>query len=209
MKTSPAQTAAASSTAVLRRRLIAVGIDAVGLLVVWFVLRRLLGGGTTTFAVMVVLVVAVLAIVQGETGTTPGKAVMQLRLVNDLGRPPGAVVALVRLAASVVDYLPCLPLVGPLLIWFSPTHQRIGDTITRTYVVAKEGTEEPAATAHTAAEATPSGPAPAPYRGEEERTDFNPIWDAKVNAYVQWDPNGKRWMRFDDAVNDWAPVDVT
>lgn len=207
MKTSPAQTAAALSPAVLRRRLIAVGIDALCLLVVLVVLRRTVGPGVTTWGVMGVLSIAIFAIIQGETGLTPGKAAMKLQLVNDLGRPPGAVVALVRLAASVVDYLPCMPLVGPLLIWFAPSHQRIGDTITRTYVLAKAGTEGTPEVTTTAA-ATPAGPAPAPYRGEEERTDFNPIWDAKVNAYVQWDPSGKRWMRFDDAASDWIPVDI-
>lgn len=206
MKITPAQTASAASPSVLKRRLAAMGIDALLLGVVWAVLRHTIGPGRTTFGVVIALVIAVFAIVQGETGLTPGKAAMNLRLVNDFDRPPGAIPALLRLAAGVVDYLPCLPLIGPLLIWFTPAHQRIGDTITRTYVVAKAGTDEPAAAV--VAASAPAGPAPAPYRGDDERTDFNPIWDAKVNAYVQWDPEGKRWMRFDDRVNDWTPVDV-
>jgi uncharacterized RDD family membrane protein YckC len=207
MKTSPAQTATAASPAILKRRVVGMGIDMLAMAAVWFTLRQTVGAGATTFAVVVVVAIAVFAVVQGETGVTPGKAVAQLQLVNEYGRPPGAIPALLRLAAGIVDYFPCMPLIGPLLIWFTPTHQRIGDTITRTYVVPKPGTEEPAKVIEVTPP-PPTGPAPAPYRNEDERTDFNPIWDAKVNAYVQWDPAGKRWMQFDDASQGWTPIDA-
>ncbi len=52
------------------------------------------------------------------------------------------------------------------------------------------------------------GPAPERYSGNgEERQDFDPIWDGKVQAYVQWDPTEKRWMRYDDTFGDWLPVE--
>lgn len=198
MKTSPVQIATANDTSLLARRFVGMGIDLVLLALPFLVVRRVVPGGGFPIAILVVLAVAVFGIVQGETGTTPGKSAMGLRLVNEYGRPPGTAMALLRLAAWGIDALPCVGIIGALLIWFSPTHQRVGDTITRTFVVGPSDGPDGA---------VDRGQAPEPFDPGSERPDFKPLWDAKVNAYVQWDPAMKRWMKYDDLAQSWSPVD--
>ncbi len=204
MKSPPATLASAASQQLLQRRLGGIAIDFVVMAFIWLVLGALTGGGLFRFAVWLIVAVAIYGIVAGELGTSPGKAVVKLRLVDESGHPPGAQRALIRLAAWVVDGLPCLGLVGGLLIWFTPTHQRVGDTVARTFVVdAADLADEPDPVV-----AAP--PSPVPYRREEPeaRADFQPVWDAKLNAYVQWDPQGKRWMRFDDESQQWVAFET-
>lgn len=199
--TSPASTEAT----LVKQRVIGLAIDGAVVTMTWLVLRQVVGQGVMAFGLLALLSVAVFAIVQGETGVSPGKAMTGLKLVNDRGRPPGAVPALIRLAAWAVDGLPCVGLFGVLLIWFTPTHQRVGDTITRTFVVS---TRTDGAPADGAAVAPAPGPAPERYNAiGEDRQDFDPIWDGKVEAYVQWDPTEKRWMKFDEPSGDWVPVE--
>jgi uncharacterized RDD family membrane protein YckC len=201
MTTSP--NAVTASLAVLKRRVTATVIDLVLMTVLGLVVRSVAGSDTMAVGMVGLIGVAVYGIVQGETGSTPGKAFTGLKLVNERGRPPGAARALIRLAAWAVDGLPCFGAFGLLLIWFSPTHQRVGDTITRCFVISSR--EEPEEDVQLA-----EAPGPAPERyssGDEERQDFDPIWDAKVHAYVQWDPAEKRWMKYDDFGGDWVPVD--
>ena len=132
---------------------------------------------------------------------SPGKGFTGLRLVNETGRPPGTGKALVRLAAWAVDGLPCLGLLGMALIWFTPTHQRLGDTVTRCYVVGVDGDGLPDdLPGQNGRKESAGGDA-------DQRRRFDPIWDSKVGAYVQWDPAGKRWMCYDDQYDSWSPVD--
>ncbi len=199
------QNATASTTAFLQRRIAGVAIDMALMTMIMLVLRQILGTGIMSVGLMTVLAVAVHGVVQGETGVTPGKAIMGLKLVNEQGRPPGTGPALIRLAAWSVDGLPCLGAFGILLIWFTPTHQRVGDTITRTFVVSS--TEESADGQPTPTVAP--GPAPDRYTGgdEELRQDFDPIWDTKVQAYVQWDPAEKHWVKYDNEADAWVLVE--
>lgn len=196
--------ATVTGPAVLKRRLGSVAIDFALVTLVWFVLRHLVGTGLMTVGLVGLLVVAVFGIVQGETGISPGKAFLDLKLVNEKGHPPGAGPALIRLAAWAIDGLPCFAVLGVLLIWFTPTHQRIGDTITRTFVVSSRRVE-----ADPAQELAAPGPAPERYSAgdQEERQDFDPIWDSKVQAYVQWDPSEKRWVKYLELDDIWVPVD--
>lgn len=211
MKTSPVHKAAATDTSLLTRRFAGMGIDLVVLLLPFLAVRALVPGRAMALVILTVLAIALFGIVQGETGTTPGKSVMGLRLVNEHGRPPGTAMALLRLAAWAIDALPCLGLIGALLVWFSPTHQRVGDTITRTFVLGpdpdgdRENDPEGNPDGDTRAGAQ-RGPAPAPYQSVQERQDFKPLWDRKVDAYIQWDPAMKRWMKYDEQTQNWTPV---
>lgn len=192
-----------TSADVLRRRLGAMVIDGLIVGVLGLVVRNATGSQFMAAGVTLLFAAGVFGIVQGETGATPGKAFTGLKLVNETGRPPGAGPALIRMAAWVVDGLPCVGALGAVLIWFTPTHQRVGDTITRTFVVSKFDDEDEDTQPLVA-----PGPAPERYSGNgEERQDFDPIWDGKVQAYVQWDPTEKRWMRYDDTFGDWLPVE--
>lgn len=190
--------------AVLKRRIGAIAVDMALVTMLSLVLRSVVGPGMMSFGILAVFTIAVYGVVQGETGSSPGKAFFGLKLVNEKGNPPGTGPALIRLAAWVVDGLPCLGILGCVLVWYTPTHQRIGDTITRTFVVSnRDEPEEPAAAV------IAPGPAPERYSsGDEQRQDFDPIWDAKVGAYVQWDPAEKRWMKYEDASGAWEPVEA-
>lgn len=195
--------ASTTSRAVLQRRLTATVIDGVLMSVLGLVVRSATGSQLMAAGVTGLVAVGVYGIVQGETGSTPGKAFTGLKLVNERGRPPGAGPAMIRMAAWVVDGLPCFGLLGLVLIWFSPTHQRVGDTITRTFVVSTFEDEE-----EEVHNVVAPGPAPERYNGGgEERQDFDPIWDGKVQAYVQWDPAQKRWMKYDESFAEWLPVE--
>ena len=75
-------------------------------------------------------------LMQGRSGVTPGKAIFGVQTVDELGRLPGLRRASLRTAAWIVDGFPFLvPLVGPILAFSSPGHQRLGDRIGRTFVV--------------------------------------------------------------------------
>ena len=69
----------------------------------------------------------------GETGQTPGKAIMGLRLVNSQGENIGGGSGIGRKFAHIVDSIICL------LGWFLPlvdaNRQTIADKIMTTYVV--------------------------------------------------------------------------
>jgi uncharacterized RDD family membrane protein YckC len=52
----------------------------------------------------------------------------------------------------------------------------------------------------TTAEPTMAQPAPQPAAS-------GPQWDAARNAYIQWDPNGGRWLTYDDAASSWKPIE--
>lgn len=181
-----------------------LAVDGTLMTFLWLVLGTVAGGGLFRLAVWLIVGIAIFGIVQGELGTSPGKAVFKLRLVDEYGRPPGAQRALLRQAAWLVDGLPCVGVLGVLMVWFSPTHQRAGDIVARTFVIDAADLEDrpdPIVAAP---------PSPSPYRREEPeaRADFQPVWDAKLNAYVQWDPQGKRWMRFDDESQDWVAFET-
>jgi len=193
------------SPSVLKRRVAALGIDLAVMVLVLLVARRLLGPGLGSLALVGLFATAVFGVVEGEIGTSPGKALMDLRLVNERGRPPGTAFALIRLAAWAVDGLPCFGGLALALIWFTPNHQRVGDLVAGTHVVSTR--EEPEDTTPTVM----PGPAPEHYSGNDLPTaqHFDPIWDAALEAYVQWDPVDKRWMKYDDVLGGWGPVDAT
>jgi len=190
-----------ASPTLVKRRVLSTVVDGLLLGVLLLVLRRVIGPGFMAPAVTAIIAAAVFGVVQGETGVSPGKALTGLRLVNETGRPPGTGKALVRLAAWAVDGLPCGGLLGLGLIWFTPTHQRLGDTVTRCFVVGADGPGVPEDLAGHGGRIDPRS------ADAEHRRRFDPIWDSTVGAYVQWDPAGKRWMRYDDQYDEWTPVD--
>ena len=72
---------------------------------------------------------------EGLWGTTVGKKLIGLKVVDERGSPPGIVKALIRNILRIVDALPTLYIIGILLIYTNDDNQRLGDMIGDTYVV--------------------------------------------------------------------------
>lgn len=72
-------------------------------------------------------------------GTTIGKAIVGLQIVDENGKTPGPVRSLIRNALRIADFLPLFYLLGYLTANSSPTRQRLGDRIAHTYVISRRG----------------------------------------------------------------------
>ncbi len=76
---------------------------------------------------------------QGLTGKTPGKALLKLTTVDsNTGQPPGIGKALIRTVLKIVDWLPCVAIVGIAMIASRDDHRRVGDLGAGTSVI-KDG----------------------------------------------------------------------
>lgn len=72
---------------------------------------------------------------EGLWGTTIGKKVIGLKVVDENGNEPGLVKSLIRNLLRIVDTLPQFYIVGIILIYVNDDNQRLGDMIGDTYVV--------------------------------------------------------------------------
>ena len=111
-----------------------------------------------------------LVLLQGFTGWTPGKLITGIRVVQEDGRPPGFVKALLRWLLWIVDGFPYfIPgLVGFITGLTTPGHRRVGDMAAKTFVVRKEVAGSPVAVPGVTASPTagvPWGTAPPPPPG--------------------------------------------
>jgi uncharacterized RDD family membrane protein YckC len=70
------------------------------------------------------------------TGTTPGKRLMGITVVDEDGGRPGAVTVLKRTLLRLVDALPALYLVGFICVVATPDKRRVGDMVAHTRVVS-------------------------------------------------------------------------
>lgn len=70
-------------------------------------------------------------------GGTLGKRIMGMRIIDDQGNKPGLGKSLVRNLLRLVDMLPFFYIVGAIVASSSPTKQRVGDKVAKTYVVAR------------------------------------------------------------------------
>lgn len=90
------------------------------------------------------LTVALLVILQGFTGWTPGKLVLGIRCVKADGRACGVGKALLRWLFWVVDGFPYfLPLVGFIVGLTTVGHRRVGDMVAKTLVVRRAAMGSP------------------------------------------------------------------
>lgn len=71
-------------------------------------------------------------------GQTPGKQVLGIRVVHDDGTPIRLQASMVRNLLLVVDYLPGVPLIGPLCMVLDQRFRRLGDLVAGTMVVHHE-----------------------------------------------------------------------
>ncbi len=89
---------------------------------------------------LVAFVVSV--VVPAFTGSSPGRAVAGIRVVDDQGRPPGFLKSLVRWLLWIIDGF-FFWLVGGILVLATKKNQRLGDMATNTYTVKKELAGQP------------------------------------------------------------------
>jgi len=85
----------------------------------------------TFFVIMAVYFV----VLEGLFGTTLGKRLMGLRVVQPNGARPGLVRSILRNLMRLVDGLPFMSILGAVLILTSPERTRLGDRVARTRVV--------------------------------------------------------------------------
>jgi uncharacterized RDD family membrane protein YckC len=114
---------------------------AVGLPVVYALHSR--GWGTEAAAALVAVPgFVLLTVLQGQWGTSPGKALLGLRVLGTDLRPCGLGRSLVRELVWIVDGL-CSGLVGLLVASMRPDWQRLGDSAARTVVVRAGTVDRP------------------------------------------------------------------
>lgn len=86
---------------------------------------------------------AVFVVLPGLRGTSPGRALMKIRLVNREGGSPGIGRAFLRFVIWIVDSLPFANLVGFILVLTTKANQRLGDMAAGTYTVKAEAAGRP------------------------------------------------------------------
>ena len=134
------------------RRAVAFILDVVLLFVLAYAIALLTGGATRTgfelsgipFLLTVFVWIAYFAVLEKTAGATLGKMAMGLRVV----RPDGCSISwsssIIRNLLRIVDGL-FFYLVGAILVWQSPTRQRLGDRAGGTMVVRAHDLPSPEA----------------------------------------------------------------
>lgn len=153
---------------------------------------------------------AMLVILQGLTGWTIGKLATGVRVVQEDGRPPGLVKALLRWLLWIVDAFPYfLPLVGFIVGLTTVGHRRVGDMAAKTFVVRSSAAGSPVMVPGLTPSAAPPGYAsswgPA-VAGPPPQPGSSPQWDEARGTYIQWDPAQGAWVQWDDGAKTWSPI---
>jgi uncharacterized RDD family membrane protein YckC len=152
----PAGSVPASSTVGVGYRLLALIIDGIVLLIVTCPLSIIAflandgdstefsGVGTAMNGIAFIVTLLYFAGMEATRGATVGKMALGLRVVKTDGSMPDWGSTIVRNLLRIVDMFPYfIPyLVGAILVWTSPTRQRLGDRVAGTMVVRKDAVPE-------------------------------------------------------------------
>jgi uncharacterized RDD family membrane protein YckC len=92
--------------------------------------------GTASTCVLSLAVIAYYIVMEKMFGGTVGKLVLGLQVVKEDGSPLDWGSAAIRTVLRIVDGL-FVYLVAAILVWTSPTKQRLGDRVAKTLVVKK------------------------------------------------------------------------
>lgn len=76
-------------------------------------------------------------VLEAVLGATLGKLLLGLRVVNVDGSRIGWGASIIRNLLRIIDALPFFYLLGAILIWTSPQHQRLGDRVAKTVVLRR------------------------------------------------------------------------
>ena len=89
--------------------------------------------------VFLFIIFAYLILMEAYVGWTVGKRIMGMRTVNGSGNKIGLSKSMIRNLLRLIDGLPAFNILGIILIARSPTGQRFGDRVARTYVFRSKG----------------------------------------------------------------------
>ena len=87
--------------------------------------------------VFLFIIFAYLILMEAYTGLTIGKLILGLRVVDGSGGKIGLYKSVIRNLLRLVDGLPAFNILGIVLIATSPSEQRFGDRIAKTYVTKR------------------------------------------------------------------------
>jgi uncharacterized RDD family membrane protein YckC len=134
------------------RRAVAIIVDSIVLWIAFFVILAVTGDSTTTrtnggfefeasgggLSVALILLVGIgyFIVLEKVLGATLGKLLVGIRVVMDGGPELSWGASVARNLLRVVDGL-FVYLVGAIIVWNSPTRQRLGDKVAKTFVVSK------------------------------------------------------------------------
>lgn len=220
-------------TNTLWRRIGAFAIDAIIQLLIGviaiLVLRGTLGRLIAWLTISAFSVVN-LVVIQGTSGSSIGKKLVGLAVVDENGRICGVGKAAIRWFAWVIDGFPyCLPAVGFATFFSTKESQRVGDRLAKTYVVDKSFVGSPPFAMAFPADPdqepyqlktmsayqsgpvnAPTTPAPGTVQGPSADTtvDFEASPTKRGNEPV-WDPDREAFVRWDARRNCWLKFDET
>jgi uncharacterized RDD family membrane protein YckC len=92
--------------------------------------------GTASSCVLGLIGIAYYVVMETQFGGTVGKLVLGLQVVRQDGQKLDYQTALIRTLLRLIDGL-FFYLIGAILVWTSPTNQRLGDRVAKTLVVKK------------------------------------------------------------------------
>ncbi|HSW35370.1 MAG TPA: RDD family protein [Candidatus Limnocylindrales bacterium] len=125
-------------------RFVALAIDGIILSIIGFLITSVFGGianggfemdGISSF-LSILLSFLYFWLLEANLGGTLGKLALGLRVTMEDGSPCTLTAAFIRNFMRIVDGF-FLYLLGAIFIWNSPTKQRLGDRLAKTYVVKK------------------------------------------------------------------------
>jgi len=115
-------------------RFLAVLIDTIILAIVNGIIGAVLHNSSAIGIISAVIGIAYYIIMEATQGATVGKMVLGLRVVRADGAPISWNESVIRNLLRIVDGL-FIYLIGAILVWNSPTRQRLGDRVAKTVVI--------------------------------------------------------------------------
>lgn len=136
---SPAEISSSYDSSIVVRRWLATWIDFLLLASFLFVPDAVLGNQLyqKTLFVWLALIAAYYPVLEGFTGTTLGKLIARVKVVNEQGQTPGIGKALLRTLLRLIEVNPLLAggLPAGIVVLSSKKRQRLGDMAADTYVL--------------------------------------------------------------------------
>ena len=118
------------------------------------------------FFTLITMFFLVFVVCQSITGTSPGKAVLHIRVVRPDGTKPGWKRSFLRAVCWGVDGLLLLLPTALWLAMFTPRHRRVGDYVAQTYVVKRGAAGRPVPRRRQLVASGSPSPAPVTAAGE-------------------------------------------